>query len=953
MGKFVDLTGQTFGELTVVERDKEKPRYWICRCSCGKEKSIQGYSLTNGLTKTCGHSTTGFKDITGQQFNEWTALKYKGKGYWECRCSCGKIKDVQKYYLENNISRSCGHDKEEHYQDLIGKTFGKLTVLRYIGNKQYICKCICGNESVVFKHNLISGGTSSCGCSRGISKDEILEAAKCFEESNGIKPFTDELASILEVSETHLSKLIIKYEIKEAINNKFSSKYEKLVYDWVKESVNIDEIILHDRKLLDGIELDIYIPSKKLAIEINGDYWHSSNSKYETYHQEKSLKCLLKDVQLIHIFEHELIDEQSKMNIKSLINNRITFIGGLNILNDNRKEVILNLDKENVLPYINNGYKIKEILKPDYIYVSQDKKHITINKEDISENNYYKIYDSGKIHLYKDTFVDTGVNGRKAEDITGQKFNKLTAIEYIGDSIWKCQCDCGEYRDVRITYLRNGRIKACEKCAKKASLKKDLTGQTFNEWTVKEYVGDSYWLCKCSCGKEKEVKAYDLTSGKSKSCGHNDKGPKFVDLTGQTFNKWTVLKYAGDRQWLCRCSCGKEKLVWGKFLKSGQSKSCGHAELFDRIGEKFGKLTLLSNVKDDEWLLECECGKTTIANASNLLRGSTKSCGCESASNPLYTREEMIKTLKLLNSELGRKPFTEEFKEKLGVTIGTAYKYIRENDLDIYINREASSIIERDIASIIKEDYITRDKKVLYGKELDIYIPSKKTAIEVNGDYWHCELYKDTTDHQHKTLECIRQNIHLIHIFEHELKCKEQQIKNYIKNKINDDYIEIKSSKIKVITKEDANTFLSAESISSYTTNAHINIGCFKDNTLIGVLTANIDNNICKIENICWKTNIRVMNGTDKLINYLISGLSNIEKLEFKTDITKFTSRSLLKYGFNIVCIGSPNYKWYTPYSKEDNIICKEDAINKDMYSIGYIKIFDSGTMDLVYSIKK
>lgn len=38
----------------------------------------------------------------------------------------------------------------------------------------------------------------------------------------------------------------------------------------------------------------------------------------------------------------------------------------------------------------------------------------------------------------------------------------------------------------------------------------DLTGQKFGEWTVIEYVGDSKWKCKCSCGTEKNVDGYDL-----------------------------------------------------------------------------------------------------------------------------------------------------------------------------------------------------------------------------------------------------------------------------------------------------------------------------------------------------------------------------------------------------------------------------------------------------------
>ena len=55
---------------------------------------------------------------------------------------------------------------------------------------------------------------------------------------------------------------------------------------------------------------------------------------------------------------------------------------------------------------------------------------------------------------------------------------------------------------------------------------------------------------------------------------------KLIDLTNQTFNYWTVLKRAentsdGKAQWLCRCKCGNQKIVLGKSLRNGHSKSCG------------------------------------------------------------------------------------------------------------------------------------------------------------------------------------------------------------------------------------------------------------------------------------------------------------------------------------------------------------------------------------------
>jgi hypothetical protein len=56
---------------------------------------------------------------------------------------------------------------------------------------------------------------------------------------------------------------------------------------------------------------------------------------------------------------------------------------------------------------------------------------------------------------------------------------------------------------------------------------------------------------------------------------------KFIDLTGQHFGRWTVIRNSGDKSksgdilWECRCDCGNNKLVGGAFLRGGKSKSCG------------------------------------------------------------------------------------------------------------------------------------------------------------------------------------------------------------------------------------------------------------------------------------------------------------------------------------------------------------------------------------------
>ena len=102
-------------------------------------------------------------------------------------------------------------------------------------------------------------------------------------------------------------------------------------------------------------------------------------------------------------------------------------------------------------------------------------------------------------------------------------------------------------------------------------------------------------------------------------------GRKAIDLTGQTFGRWTVLKrdntiHKDDVYWICECSCDKHtiKSVNGNYLRSGKGKSCGCLNNLDITGQKFNRWTALkydkekSTYKSRYWICECSCENHTI-----------------------------------------------------------------------------------------------------------------------------------------------------------------------------------------------------------------------------------------------------------------------------------------------------------------------------------------------------
>ena len=130
----------------------------------------------------------------------------------------------------------------------------------------------------------------------------------------------------------------------------------------------------------------------------------------------------------------------------------------------------------------------------------------------------------------------------RAEDLTGQVFGKLTVIERDFSkqtqsriAFWKCQCECGNFRIVDSSSLRNGSIIQCHNCATinrtqpdfstRTGPIKNLIGNRYGKLVVQEMTnqkdnaGHIIWKCQCDCGKICQVASNRLTTYNTLSCG--------------------------------------------------------------------------------------------------------------------------------------------------------------------------------------------------------------------------------------------------------------------------------------------------------------------------------------------------------------------------------------------------------------------------------------------------
>ncbi|WP_405461614.1 hypothetical protein OG786_29325 [Streptomyces sp. NBC_00101] len=96
MGKKIELTGKTFGRLTVVAgagSAKNRAALWSCRCLCGVATTVRGQHLRSGHTTSCGCAQRDAVSVHGQHntplYNSWKCMIH--------RCGSPSDKDYANY----------------------------------------------------------------------------------------------------------------------------------------------------------------------------------------------------------------------------------------------------------------------------------------------------------------------------------------------------------------------------------------------------------------------------------------------------------------------------------------------------------------------------------------------------------------------------------------------------------------------------------------------------------------------------------------------------------------------------------------------------------------------------------------------------------------------------------------------------------------------------------------
>lgn len=227
------------------------------------------------------------------------------------------------------------------------------------------------------------------------------------------------------------------------------------------------------------------------------------------------------------------------------------------------------------------------------------------------------------------------------------------------------------------------------------------------------------------------------------------------------------------------------------------------------------------------------------------------------------------------------------------------------------------SSIESELIDFLKEnniEFIKNSRKIIDKLELDIFIPSKNIALEINGVYWHNELYKKKDYHLNKTNLCNKSGIELLHIWEDDWKHKKNIIKSILLNRLEliSDRIYSRKCIIGLVSSSESRDFLDKNHIQGFSS-SQLKIGLFYDKKLVSLMTFGFryTNGVKEYELIrfCNLINTSVIGSASKLFSFFIKKY-DVSRVVSYSDISMFSGRLYDSLNFEKSSKSSPNYFW-------------------------------------------
>lgn len=266
-------------------------------------------------------------------------------------------------------------------------------------------------------------------------------------------------------------------------------------------------------------------------------------------------------------------------------------------------------------------------------------------------------------------------------------------------------------------------------------------------------------------------------------------------------------------------------------------------------------------------------------------------------------------------------------------------------------------------------DAIRGDRALIAPNELDFYIPSKKVAIEVNGKYWHSELFVPRKYHENKTEACLEQGVRLFHFWEDQ---DQEIIKSRIKQILGtSERIFARRTEAHLVPLKERRKFFNKTHISG-DAGALFAIGLYYQEELVSCLSFRKHKEGLEIARYSSKLGFSVVGGFSKLFKFAIQYIkSNYKQIDAivtycNRDWTaNYKDSVYFKNGFEFIRNTGPMMAYYNQVSGETESREKYqkhrlkeifpeyngENVNEFLKNKGIVRIYNSGNWKFKWRI--
>lgn len=301
-------------------------------------------------------------------------------------------------------------------------------------------------------------------------------------------------------------------------------------------------------------------------------------------------------------------------------------------------------------------------------------------------------------------------------------------------------------------------------------------------------------------------------------------------------------------------------------------------------------------------------------------------------------------TLKEIGAIIGvGQNVVKTWMDEHGIELKSRGNYDENNQ---FVSKEETEMMVF-IKSNTDKDIVTSSRRIIDGKEIDVYVPKLKIGFEYNGIFHHVYRpnetepgrIKDATYHLDKTTRCNNKNIQLIQIFSNEWNKHKDATKHLIRCKLcKNRSINSFVCKVKVVDENDKIKFLESNSLKVKDKTESC-IGLYLSNILMAVLTFSENNDSIKIGQYQTKCGVSIIGGFKKLLHYVMYENSFRLPIFMEVDRRFSEGRLLYSHGFKLVETTPPAALYV---DKTHAYIIEEDDLIKDQ---PYSQIFDCGRL--------